>query len=168
MDLHPATEVLEGFSPSTQHVARVAAALGATFDAGHLSRLLNEPVAELLPSLDELVVAGVLVPVRYELAFQHPLVRDALVTTTPPSVLVALRRDAESTAAERAWWSSLTDTERAIAELAAEGLTNGQIARRIGRSTHTVNYHLRRIFRKLRIRSRVEIARFYRLDDPPG
>jgi DNA-binding CsgD family transcriptional regulator len=37
-------------------------------------------------------------------------------------------------------------------------LTNQQIATRIGRSRHTVNYHLRRIFHKLGITSRVELA----------
>jgi DNA-binding CsgD family transcriptional regulator len=37
-------------------------------------------------------------------------------------------------------------------------LTNQQIAHRIGRSRHTVNYHLRRIFHKLGITSRVELA----------
>ncbi|PKW18653.1 regulatory LuxR family protein [Saccharopolyspora spinosa] len=52
----------------------------------------------------------------------------------------------------------LTETERAIAELVSQGLTNRQIAHRVFLSPHTVNYHLRRIFRKLGINSRVELA----------
>jgi len=55
--------------------------------------------------------------------------------------------------------SDLTDRERAVAALAGQALTNQQIANRLGISTHTVNFHLRQIFRKLRIESRVQLAR---------
>jgi DNA-binding CsgD family transcriptional regulator len=51
-----------------------------------------------------------------------------------------------------------SNTERVIAELVSDGLTNRQIAARMVLSEHTVNYHLRKIFRRLRIRSRVELA----------
>jgi DNA-binding CsgD family transcriptional regulator len=54
---------------------------------------------------------------------------------------------------------ALSDVERAVARLVSEGLTNQQVALRLGRSPHTVNYHLRNIFRKLGIGSRVELAR---------
>jgi DNA-binding CsgD family transcriptional regulator len=40
------------------------------------------------------------------------------------------------------------------------GLTNRQIASRISCSPHTMNFHLRNIFRKLGIASRIEIARY--------
>jgi ATP/maltotriose-dependent transcriptional regulator MalT len=56
-------------------------------------------------------------------------------------------------------WASLTDTERAIAALVAQGLTNPQVATRMFISPHTVKFHLRQIFRKLKIGSRVELAR---------
>ncbi|RKR90388.1 regulatory LuxR family protein [Micromonospora pisi] len=56
-------------------------------------------------------------------------------------------------------WSSLNDMERTIAHLVSQGLTNRQIAKRIFLSPHTVNYHLRQTFRKLDIRSRMELAR---------
>ena len=54
---------------------------------------------------------------------------------------------------------ALTDTERRIAGLVAQGLTNRQVAQRVRLSPHTVNYYLRRIYGKLGIRSRVELAR---------
>jgi DNA-binding CsgD family transcriptional regulator len=57
-------------------------------------------------------------------------------------------------------WDALTDTERTIARLVSDGLTNRQVARRVSRSPHTVNYYLRSIFRKLDINSRVEVARY--------
>jgi DNA-binding CsgD family transcriptional regulator len=52
----------------------------------------------------------------------------------------------------------LTPPERDVAALVSEGLTNQQVARRLHRSPHTVNFHLRNIFRKLDVRSRVELA----------
>ncbi len=60
--------------------------------------------------------------------------------------------------AARTPWDDLTETEQTIAHLVSDGLTNRQIAKRIYLSPHTVNYHLRRIFRKLDIASRVELA----------
>jgi DNA-binding CsgD family transcriptional regulator len=56
--------------------------------------------------------------------------------------------------------SLLSDPERDVARLVGAGLTNRQVARRLFLSPHTVNYHLRGIFRKLGISSRVELARF--------
>jgi transcriptional regulator of acetoin/glycerol metabolism/DNA-binding CsgD family transcriptional regulator len=55
--------------------------------------------------------------------------------------------------------SSLTDTERAIADLVAQGLTNRQIAQRVFVSRHTVDFHLRSIFRKVDVTSRIDLAR---------
>lgn len=56
-------------------------------------------------------------------------------------------------------WTSLTDTERAVSDLVAKGLTNQQIAGEMFLSTHTVAFHLRQVFRKLDISSRVDLAR---------
>ncbi|MGH3211115.1 MAG: helix-turn-helix transcriptional regulator [Trebonia sp.] len=56
-------------------------------------------------------------------------------------------------------WESLTQTERSVAGLVATGLTNQQVADQMFISTHTVAFHLRQVFRKLSIRSRVELAR---------
>ena len=55
-------------------------------------------------------------------------------------------------------WSDLTDSERTVAELVGQGLSNKQTGRRLFMSLHTIDYHLRRIFRKLGITSRVELA----------
>ena len=54
---------------------------------------------------------------------------------------------------------SLTETERRIAGLVAEGLSNRQVANRVFLSPHTVAFHLRHIFWKLGITSRVQLAR---------
>jgi transcriptional regulator of acetoin/glycerol metabolism/DNA-binding CsgD family transcriptional regulator len=56
-------------------------------------------------------------------------------------------------------WSSLTESERSVADLVAGGLTNREAATRLFLSHHTVDAHLRHIYRKLGIRSRVELTR---------
>ena len=56
-------------------------------------------------------------------------------------------------------WDSLTDGERRVVALVAEGLTNRQVAARAFLSRHTVDFHLRQVFRKLNVCSRVELAR---------
>jgi DNA-binding CsgD family transcriptional regulator len=56
-------------------------------------------------------------------------------------------------------WESLTETEQITATLVAEGLTNHQVAGRMYVSVHTVAFHLKQVFRKLGIGSRVELAR---------
>jgi len=65
-------------------------------------------------------------------------------------------------------WCELTRQERAVATLAGQALTNRQIAKRLFISPHTVNYHMRQIFRKLDVRSRVHLARFARESPPDG
>lgn len=56
-------------------------------------------------------------------------------------------------------WPSLTEAEHRVADVVAEGLTNAQVGDRMFLSRHTVDFHLRQIFRKLGIRSRVELTR---------
>jgi DNA-binding CsgD family transcriptional regulator len=56
-------------------------------------------------------------------------------------------------------WESLTEAERIASELVAQGLNNQQVANRMYVSVHTVAFYLRQVFRKLSIRSRVELTR---------
>jgi DNA-binding CsgD family transcriptional regulator len=46
-----------------------------------------------------------------------------------------------------------------VSLLAAQGRTNREIADQMYVSAHTVAYHLRQVFRKLGLRSRVELTR---------
>ncbi len=57
-------------------------------------------------------------------------------------------------------WDSLTKTERKVAEQVASGLTNRQVASQMFVSPHTVGFHLRQIYRKLEIRSRIDLVRY--------
>ena len=56
-------------------------------------------------------------------------------------------------------WLSLTDTERAVVHLAAQGLASRVVADRRRLPQPTVRSHLRRVLRKLGVQSRVELAR---------
>lgn len=58
----------------------------------------------------------------------------------------------------RIGWDSLTDAERDVAELVAEGLTNLEIASRMFMSQSTVKTHVESILTKLGMRSRVRLA----------
>jgi DNA-binding CsgD family transcriptional regulator len=54
---------------------------------------------------------------------------------------------------------SLTASERRVAEMAAEGLTNRQIAQALFVTPKTVEVHLSSVYRKLEIASRSELVR---------
>lgn len=56
-------------------------------------------------------------------------------------------------------WGNLTESERKLIPLVVEGLTNRAIADRLYVSVHTVNTHMKHIFTKLGINTRVELTR---------
>ncbi|MDQ1495157.1 MAG: hypothetical protein QOG69_1640, partial [Actinomycetota bacterium] len=56
-------------------------------------------------------------------------------------------------------WGALTAAELGVADLAAEGRTNREIAEKLFISPHTVNTHLRHVFEKLGLRSRLALSK---------
>jgi DNA-binding CsgD family transcriptional regulator len=58
----------------------------------------------------------------------------------------------------RSGWEAMTDTERIVAGLVAEGLSNPQIGARMYLSRRTVQYHVSSILTKLDLVSRVELT----------
>ncbi|KRV48979.1 ATPase [Wenjunlia vitaminophila] len=64
--------------------------------------------------------------------------------------------------------AALTPRQREVAELAAAGLTNREIARRLFLSTRTVDKHLSAILHRLDLRSRVELSVYMRSFGPSG
>lgn len=55
----------------------------------------------------------------------------------------------------------LTSRERQVLERAAEGQTNAEVAAALGVTTHAVKFHMRSIFRKLRVKNRTEATSAY-------
>ena len=60
---------------------------------------------------------------------------------------------------------ALTETERRVAELAAAGLTNRDVAQQLFLAVKTVEANLARVYRKLGITSRAELGA--RMEDRP-
>ena len=56
----------------------------------------------------------------------------------------------------------LTPSEHQVASLAVRGLQNREIAQRLFMSSKTVEAHLTRIYRKVGVRTRVELVHSYR------
>ncbi len=61
----------------------------------------------------------------------------------------------------------LSEAEGRVAELAARGLSNRDIARKLYITVSTVEQHLTRVYRKLGVRRRVDLARLLG-PVPPG
>lgn len=71
-----------------------------------------------------------------------------------------IRRGARRTRRRQAeGWEALTPTERKVAQLVADGLSNPDIARQMFLSRNTVQTHVSHILTKLNARSRQQIAR---------
>lgn len=62
---------------------------------------------------------------------------------------------------------SLTERERAVAQLLAQGLTNPILAARLGLSTKTVANYVSAVVLKLQARDRLDVARLMRTRDEP-
>ena len=121
----------------------------AAEDLGVLRTLHDEPQADAVACLDDALDG-------YE---QAGAARDAARVRRRLRRLGVRRRHWAAHQGPDVGWESLTDTERAISELVSHGLSNQEVADRKYVSVHTVAFHLRQVFRKLGISSRVELAR---------
>jgi DNA-binding CsgD family transcriptional regulator len=72
---------------------------------------------------------------------------------------LGIRRRVASTEKPATGWAAMTKSELAVAQLVANGLTNREVAEQLFVSPHTVNTHLRQVFAKLEVNSRVDLTR---------
>lgn len=81
-----------------------------------------------------------------------------------PTILIELSRLTSSGDSMRSWpVHTLTGGERRVAELAAGGKSNEQIAQALGISIHTVRAHLREVFSKLDVKRRSQLQEAMRI-----
>ena len=63
-------------------------------------------------------------------------------------------------------WASLTRSEHTVVQLVTRRMTNREVAEHLFVSPHTVNAHMRHVFTKLGIGSRVELTRIATENEP--
>jgi DNA-binding NarL/FixJ family response regulator len=65
-------------------------------------------------------------------------------------------------------YDELTEREREVLQLVAEGLSNQEVAGRLGLAEKTIKHHMTNILGKLQVRSRVEAALLVAREGPPA
>ena len=118
----------------------------------------NEPLTELQNSLDELV--------KRAKAYERALPANNYAARAAVAALTRLAKQAQSEAVSLA--DSLqsqpstehpfSPREHEVLTLAADGLTNKEIAYRLGISERTVQFHINSIFNKTATNSRTEVV----------
>jgi DNA-binding CsgD family transcriptional regulator len=81
--------------------------------------------------------------------------------------VLGVRRRFASAERPASGWAALTQSELQVVRLVASGFTNRDAAERLFVSPHTVGTHLRHVFTKLDVNSRVELTRIA-LEREPG
>ena len=115
---------LSSVSAETAQLLRTAALLGGRFAAADLAVVLRRPAWDLAPSLQEAVAAAILDGSGAELAFRHPLIRQALYEGTPQALRTALH-----TEAARELAAAGADALSVAQQLSASGRPGGDWAR---------------------------------------
>ncbi|HVT75725.1 MAG TPA: AAA family ATPase [Acidimicrobiales bacterium] len=91
---HMLSRHVSTLTPATVDLLRVASILGRAFAPGDAARLLERPVASVLPDFAAAVDAGILADDGTRLRFRHDLIREAIYTGVSPSVRAAMHLDA--------------------------------------------------------------------------
>jgi DNA-binding CsgD family transcriptional regulator len=143
----------------------IAAAEGRIEDA---DLLLSEAVdvLEKGPSIHDLGRALTSLGAHYRRTKRKKLAREALERSIEVFESVGatgwadhVRADLARIGGRRVGGLELTDTERQVAKLVADGLTNKEVAEQLYISVRTVETNLSKVYRKLQIRSRTELAK---------
>jgi DNA-binding NarL/FixJ family response regulator len=132
---------------------------------------------DLLPEHDEIVEfvsAGVSGFVTKDATFEDLVATIRAVaggaTVLPPrpapSLLARIASDAAARTGQHVPHEvRLTPREREVIDLISEGLSNKEIAARLGVASHTVKSHVRNVMEKLALHTRLQIAAYSRRED---
>ena len=101
---------LTSVSAETAQLLRTAALLGGRFAVTDLAVVVRRTVADVAPRMQEAVAADIVADAGAELAFRHPLIRQALYESMPEALRTALHAEAA----------------RELAAAGADALTVGQ------------------------------------------
>jgi DNA-binding CsgD family transcriptional regulator len=145
--VHDSAEDLELAASLLEHGDRPLALASALEDLGRL-RLVDDAKDATIDAFDRALGLNV----------EAGAVRDAARVRHRLREL-GVRRRVVASDGPRIGWVALTAAESAVAELVVEGRTNREIAERLFISPHTVSTHLRHVFDKMGVRSRVELTR---------
>ena len=136
---------------------------------------LDEAVQELQKSGDRLELAYALADLgeayhalgktgeaRSNRSRAHQIAKQCGATTLASSLLLGTdnvqpRPDTAANHSSRARFTNLSDAERRVAALAADGYSNRQIASKLFITVSTVEQHLTRVYSKLKVNSRSEL-----------
>jgi DNA-binding CsgD family transcriptional regulator len=170
--------MLQDYPDQCRQLLRVAAALGRESTVDDLLPILHMSPSALLLTLDRTFATGALAVDNTLVSFPNELLWQLIVDSVPATLRQALRQQVAAArqaprpgsggqAAAPAWPPDLNGQEYKIVLLVAEGLTNKQIARQLEISPHTVNYHLKKLFRKVGVNSRIALLRETRMEGLP-
>ena len=90
---------LDHLSPGSREALRYAALLGAEFAVADVAAFTGRSPFDLMTDLEEAVAANVVVGAGSELAFRHPVLRQALAESIPAALRPHLHRHAAQTLA---------------------------------------------------------------------
>ena len=151
----PQSEEVEDFFAYESAVNRIVEDKPAVFMCMYdLRRFGISTLVDVLKTHPKVLLDGmVLDHSNYLTPSEHPAETGSVSTQYPLAQVPRPRIGAASDP-----WRTLTDAELRVAELVAGGLTNRNIAEYLNLSPHTVDAHLKHIYTKLDIHSRVDLA----------
>ena len=151
----PQSEEVEDFFAYESAVNKIVEDKPAVFMCMYdLRRFGISTLVDVLKTPPKVLLDGmVLDHSNYLTPSEHPAETGSVSTQYPLAHVPRPRTGAASDP-----WPTLTDAELRVAELVAGGLTNRNIAEYLNLSPHTVDAHLKHIYTKLDIHSRVDLA----------
>jgi DNA-binding CsgD family transcriptional regulator/tetratricopeptide (TPR) repeat protein len=149
-----ATAILDGDAAALDRVAEAYAIAGRPL----LEALAREHAAELLAAAGRLPVARQQLDAAQDCYARLDAVWDAARADARLRAHGIRRATQDPRRRPTSGWESLTETERKVAALLADGLSAPDIASRMFTSRRTVQHHVSSILAKLGLSSRVELA----------